>query len=48
MAEAAAQGVQLIVFLKLSCPIALLSFVEPPVLMGRSHLAMYEQQWWFS
>lgn len=44
MAEAAAQGVQLIVFPETFLPYyPYFSFVEPPVLMGRSHLALYEQ-----
>ena len=44
MAEAAAQGVELIVFPETFLPYyPYFSFVEPPVLMGRSHLALYEQ-----
>lgn len=44
MAEAAAQGVQLIVFPETFLPYyPYFSFVEPPALMGRSHLKLYEQ-----
>ena len=44
MAEAAGQGVELIVFPETFLPYyPYFSFVEPPVLMGRSHLALYEQ-----
>jgi nitrilase len=44
MAEAAAQGVTLIVFPETVLPYyPYFSFVEPPVLMGRSHLALYDQ-----
>ncbi|WP_126146727.1 Nit6803 family nitrilase [Synechococcus elongatus] len=44
MAEAAAAGVQLIVFPETFLPYyPYFSFVEPPVLMGRSHLKLYEQ-----
>ena len=44
MAEAAFQGVELIVFPETFLPYyPYFSFVEPPVLMGRSHLALYEQ-----
>jgi nitrilase len=44
MAEAAAEGVQLIVFPETFLPYyPYFSFVEPPVRMGRSHLALYEQ-----
>ena len=44
MADAAAQGVDLIVFPETFLPYyPYFSFVEPPVLMGRSHLALYEQ-----
>ncbi len=42
--EAAAQGVQLIVFPETFLPYyPYFSFVEPPALMGRSHLLLYEQ-----
>ena len=41
MAEAAAQGVELIVFPETFLPYyPYFSFVEPPVLMGRSHLCL--------
>lgn len=44
MAEAAAAGVELIVFPETFLPYyPYFSFVEPPVLMGRSHLALYDQ-----
>jgi stringent starvation protein B len=44
MAEAAAAGVELIVFPETFLPYyPYFSFVEPPVLMGKSHLALYEQ-----
>jgi nitrilase len=44
MAEAAASGVELIVFPETFLPYyPYFSFVEPPVRMGRSHLALYEQ-----
>lgn len=44
MAEAAEQGVELIVFPETFLPYyPYFSFVEPAVLMGRSHLALYEQ-----
>lgn len=44
MAEAAGQGVELIVFPETFLPYyPYFSFVEPAVLMGRSHLALYEQ-----
>ena len=44
MAEAAGEGVQLIVFPETFLPYyPYFSFVEPPVRMGRSHLALYEQ-----
>jgi putative nitrilase len=44
MAEAAAQGVSLIVFPETFLPYyPYFSFVEPPVRMGRSHLALYDQ-----
>ncbi len=44
MAEAAASGVELIVFPETFLPYyPYFSFVEPPVLMGRSHLLLYEQ-----
>ena len=44
MAEAAVQGVELIVFPETFLPYyPYFSFVEPAVLMGRSHLALYEQ-----
>jgi nitrilase len=44
MAEAALQGVELIVFPETFLPYyPYFSFVEPAVLMGRSHLALYEQ-----
>ena len=44
MAEAAAEGVELIVFPETFLPYyPYFSFVEPPVRMGRSHLALYEQ-----
>jgi nitrilase len=44
MAEAAGQGVELIVFPETFLPYyPYFSFVEPPVLMGRSHLALYDQ-----
>ena len=44
MAEAAAAGVELIVFPETFLPYyPYFSFVEPPVRMGRSHLALYEQ-----
>ena len=44
MAEAADQGVELIVFPETFLPYyPYFSFVEPAVLMGRSHLALYEQ-----
>ena len=44
MADAAAQGVELIVFPETFLPYyPYFSFVEPPVLMGRSHLALYKQ-----
>ncbi|MFY8148768.1 MAG: Nit6803 family nitrilase [Prochlorococcaceae cyanobacterium] len=44
MAEAAAAGVELIVFPETFLPYyPYFSFVEPPVLMGRSHLQLYEQ-----
>lgn len=43
MAEAAEQGVELIVFPETFLPYyPYFSFVEPAVLMGRSHLALYE------
>jgi nitrilase len=42
--EAAGQGVQLIVFPETFLPYyPYFSFVEPPALMGRSHLRLYEQ-----
>jgi len=44
MAEAAAAGVQLIVFPETFLPYyPYFSFIEPAVLMGRSHLALYDQ-----
>lgn len=44
MAEAAVAGVELIVFPETFLPYyPYFSFVEPPVRMGRSHLALYEQ-----
>ncbi len=44
MAEAAAAGVQLIVFPETFLPYyPYFSFVEPAVLMGKSHLKLYEQ-----
>ena len=44
MEEAAAAGVQLIVFPETFLPYyPYFSFVEPPVLMGQSHLRLYEQ-----
>lgn len=44
MEEAAAAGVQLIVFPETFLPYyPYFSFVEPPVLMGKSHLKLYEQ-----
>ena len=44
MEEAADQGVELIVFPETFLPYyPYFSFVEPAVLMGRSHLALYEQ-----
>jgi nitrilase len=44
MAEAADQGVELIVFPESFLPYyPYFSFVEPAVLMGRSHLALYDQ-----
>jgi len=44
MAEAAAAGVELIVFPETFLPYyPYFSFVEPAVLMGRSHLQLYEQ-----
>ena len=44
IAEAASEDVQLIVFPETFLPYyPYFSFVEPPVLMGRSHLALYEQ-----
>ncbi len=44
MAEAAEQGVELIVFPETFLPYyPYFSFVEPAVLMGRSHIALYEQ-----
>lgn len=44
MAEAASAGVELIVFPETFLPYyPYFSFVEPPVLMGKSHLALYEQ-----
>lgn len=44
MAEAAEQGVELIVFPETFLPYyPYFSFVEPAVLMGRSHLKLYEQ-----
>ena len=44
MAEAAAQGVELIVFPETFLPYyPYFSFVEPPVRMGRAHLALYDQ-----
>ncbi|RNC93013.1 MAG: Nit6803 family nitriliase [Synechococcus sp. YX04-3] len=44
MAEAAAEGVELIVFPETFLPYyPYFSFVEPPVRMGRSHLALYDQ-----
>jgi nitrilase len=44
MAAAAVEGVQLIVFPETFLPYyPYFSFVEPPVRMGRSHLALYEQ-----
>jgi putative nitrilase len=44
MAEAAEQGVELIVFPETFLPYyPYFAFVEPAVLMGRSHLALYEQ-----
>ena len=44
MAEAAEQGVELIVFPETFLPYyPYFSFVEPAVLMGRSHLARYDQ-----
>ena len=44
MEEAAAAGVQLIVFPETFLPYyPYFSFVEPAVLMGRSHLRLYEQ-----
>ena len=44
MAEAAGQGVELIVFPETFLPYyPYFSIVEPAVLMGRSHLALYEQ-----
>jgi len=44
MAEAADQGVELIVFPETFLPYyPYFSFVEPAVLMGRSHLKLYEQ-----
>jgi len=46
MAEAAAEGVELIVFPETFLPYyPYFSFVEPPVLMGRSHLALYDRLW---
>ena len=45
MADAAAAGVELIVFPETFLPYyPYFSFVEPPVRMGRSHLALYEQE----
>ncbi|WP_216902354.1 Nit6803 family nitrilase [Synechococcus sp. CCY 9618] len=44
MAEAAAAGVELIVFPETFLPYyPYFSFVEPPALMGKSHLKLYEQ-----
>ena len=44
MEEAAGEGVELIVFPETFLPYyPYFSFVEPAVLMGRSHLALYEQ-----
>lgn len=44
MAEAAAQGVELIVFPETFLPYyPYFAFVEPAVLMGRSHLALYDR-----
>ena len=44
MAEAAASGVELIVFPETFLPYyPYFSFVEPAALMGRSHLQLYEQ-----
>ncbi|MEB3272095.1 MAG: Nit6803 family nitrilase [Synechococcus sp.] len=44
IAEAAGQGVELIVFPETFLPYyPYFSFVEPAVLMGRSHLALYDQ-----
>jgi putative nitrilase len=44
MAEAASEGVELIVFPETFLPYyPYFSFVEPPVRMGRSHLALYDQ-----
>ncbi|MFN5117211.1 MAG: Nit6803 family nitrilase [Cyanobacteriota bacterium] len=44
MAEAAGAGVELIVFPETFLPYyPYFSFVEPPVLMGRSHLQLYDQ-----
>lgn len=44
IADAAAQGVQLIVFPETFVPYyPYFSFVEPPVLMGKSHMALYDQ-----
>jgi nitrilase len=44
MAEAAGQGVELIVFPETFLPYyPYFSFVEPAVLMGKSHLALYDQ-----
>ncbi|MCP9798767.1 Nit6803 family nitrilase [Cyanobium sp. Lug-B] len=44
MEEAAAAGVELIVFPETFLPYyPYFSFVEPPVLMGKSHLKLYEQ-----
>jgi len=44
MAEAAGSGVELIVFPETFLPYyPYFSFVEPAVLMGRSHLQLYDQ-----
>ena len=44
MAEAAAEGVEMIVFPETFLPYyPYFSFVEPPVRMGRAHLALYDQ-----
>ena len=44
IAEAAAEGVELIVFPETFVPYyPYFSFIEPPVLMGKSHLKLYEE-----